>query len=61
MVNINIVVEGHSRGMNACEKKLILQKLMGYVNVFVRCSLFDIYVKGGSKKIWHEMISFVCD
>jgi hypothetical protein len=24
MVNINIVVEGHSRGMYACEKKLIL-------------------------------------
>ncbi len=34
---------------------------MAYVNVFVRCSLFDIYAKGGSKKIWHEMITFVCD
>ncbi len=34
---------------------------MGSINVFVRCSLFDIYEKGGSKKIWHEMITFVCD
>jgi hypothetical protein len=34
---------------------------MGYINDFVRCSLFDMYVKGGSKKIWHEMIVFFCD
>jgi hypothetical protein len=34
---------------------------MGFANVFIRCSLFDIYVKGDSKKIWHEMITFVYD
>jgi hypothetical protein len=32
---------------------------MGFAKVFIRCNLFDIYVKHGSKKIWHEMI--VCD
>jgi hypothetical protein len=34
---------------------------MGLANVFIGCNLFDMYVKGGSKKIWHEMITFVCD
>jgi hypothetical protein len=34
---------------------------MGSTNVFIQCSLFDVYVKRGSKKIWHEMITFVCD
>jgi len=34
---------------------------MGSTNVFNGCSLFDMYVKCGSKKIWHEMITFVCD
>jgi hypothetical protein len=31
---------------------------MGFAKVFIRCNLFDIYVKHGSKKIWHEMIVF---
>jgi hypothetical protein len=34
---------------------------MGSTNVFIWCSLFDMYVKHGNKKIWHEMIIFVCD
>jgi hypothetical protein len=34
---------------------------MGSTNVFSGCSLFSMYVKRGSKKIWHEMIAFVCD
>ncbi len=34
---------------------------MGLANVFIGCSLFDMYVKGGNKKIWHEMITFICD
>jgi hypothetical protein len=34
---------------------------MGFAKVFIGCSLFDMYVKCGSKKIWHEMITFVCD
>jgi hypothetical protein len=34
---------------------------MGFANIFIGCSLFDMYVKGGNKKIWHEMITFVCD
>ncbi len=42
-------------------KLLKLWKWMGFANVFIGCSLFDIYVKDGNKKIWHEMITFVCD
>jgi hypothetical protein len=34
---------------------------MGFIDVFIGCSLFDMYVKCGNKKIWHEMITFVCD
>jgi hypothetical protein len=34
---------------------------MGSTNVFIGCSWFDMYVKHGNKKIWHEMITFVCD
>jgi hypothetical protein len=34
---------------------------MGFANIFIGCSLFDMYVKEGNKKIWHEMITFVCD
>jgi hypothetical protein len=30
---------------------------MGFANVFIRCNLFDMHVKGGNKKIWHEMIT----
>ncbi len=33
---------------------------MGSTNVFVGCSSFDMYAKRGNKKIWHEMITFVC-
>jgi hypothetical protein len=33
---------------------------MGFANVFIGCSLFDMYVKGGNKKIWHETIIVVC-
>jgi hypothetical protein len=33
---------------------------MGFANVFIGCTLFDMYVKGGNKKKWHEMITFVC-
>jgi hypothetical protein len=32
---------------------------MGFSKVFIECNLFDMYVKRGNKKIWHEMI--VCD
>jgi hypothetical protein len=42
-------------------KFLKLQKWMGFAKVFIGCNLFDMYVKCGNKKIWHEMISFVCD
>jgi hypothetical protein len=42
-------------------KFLKLQKWIGFAKVFIRCSLFDMYVKRGSKKIWHEMIILVCD
>ncbi len=41
-------------------KFLKLQKWMGFSKIFIRCNLFDMYVKCASKKIWHEMI-FVCD
>jgi hypothetical protein len=34
---------------------------MGFANVFIGCSLFDMYVKDGIKKIWQEMITFICD
>jgi hypothetical protein len=34
---------------------------MGFAKAFIGCSLFDMYVKRGSKKIWHEMITFICD
>jgi hypothetical protein len=34
---------------------------MVFANVFIGCSLFNMYVKGDNKKIWHEMITFVCD
>jgi hypothetical protein len=34
---------------------------MGSANVFIGCSFFDMYVKRGNKKIWHEIITFVCD
>jgi len=35
---------------------------MGFANVFIGCSLFDMYVNDGNKKkVWHEMITFVCD
>jgi hypothetical protein len=34
---------------------------MGSTNVFTGCSLFDMYAKHGSKKIWHEIITFFCD
>ncbi len=34
---------------------------MGFAKVFIGCSLFDMYVKHGNKKIWHEMITFICD
>jgi hypothetical protein len=40
-------------------KFLKIQKWMGFAKVFIGCSFFDMYVKHGSKKIWHEMI--VCD
>jgi hypothetical protein len=36
-------------------------KWMVFANVFIGCSLFNMYVKGDNKKIWHEMITFVCD
>jgi hypothetical protein len=39
-------------------KNLKLWKWMGFANVFIGCSWFDMYVKGGNKKIWHEMILF---
>jgi len=42
-------------------KFLKLQKWMGFAKVFIRCSFFDMYVKHGSKKIWHQMITFICD
>jgi hypothetical protein len=31
---------------------------MEFANVFIGCSLFDMYAKHGSKKIWHEIITF---
>jgi hypothetical protein len=34
---------------------------MGFANAFVGCNLFNMYTKGGNKKIWHDMIIFVCD
>ncbi len=35
---------------------------MGFANFFIGCSLFDMYVNDGNKKkVWHEMITFVCD
>jgi hypothetical protein len=40
---------------------LKLQKWMGSINVFIGYNLLDMYVKCGSNKIWHEMITFVCD
>jgi hypothetical protein len=39
-------------------KFLKLKKWMGCNNVFIGCSLFDMYVKRGNKKIWHEMIIY---
>ncbi len=47
--------------MYACEQILKLWKWMGSINVFIGCSLFDMYVKHGSKKIWHAIITLVCD
>jgi hypothetical protein len=41
------------------KKILKTKKWMGFAKVFTGCSLFDMHVKHGSKKIWHEMI--VCD
>ncbi len=43
------------------KKFLKLQKWMGFLKVFIGCNLFNMYVKHGNKKIWHEMINFVCD
>jgi hypothetical protein len=40
---------------------LKLKKWMGFAKVFIGCNLFDMYVKHGGKKIWHEMITFICD
>jgi hypothetical protein len=40
-------------------KFLKIKKWMGFAKVFIGCNLVDMYVKRGSKKIWHEMI--VCD
>ncbi len=34
---------------------------MGSTNVFIGYILFDMYVKHGSKKIWHAIITLVCD
>ncbi len=34
---------------------------MGFTNAFVGCNLFNMYTKGGNKKIWHDTIIFVCD
>jgi hypothetical protein len=62
VVNIYIVVEGHFK-RHTCmlvNKFLNLWKWMRCTNVFIRCSSFNMYVKHGNKKIWHEMITFVC-
>jgi hypothetical protein len=58
MVNISIIIESHSKGMYVCEQFLKLKKRMGFNNVFIGCSLFNMYVKHGSKKTWHEMIIY---
>jgi hypothetical protein len=56
MVNIVIVVKGYSRSMYVCEQIYKPLKMDGFINAFVGCNLFNMYTKGGSKKIWHEMI-----
>jgi hypothetical protein len=33
---------------------------MGFTNVFVGVTCLNMYAKGDNKKIWHEMINFVC-
>jgi len=61
MVNIYFIIESNSKGMYACEKNSNALKWMGFANVFIKCNLFDKYVKCGSEKICHEMVTFVCD
>jgi hypothetical protein len=50
MVNIDVIIKSHSRGMYACKKNCKALKMDGSTNVFIGCSLFDMYVKCGSKK-----------
>jgi len=45
--------------MYGCEQISKALKMDGIYQCFIGWSLFDMYVKHGSKKIWHEMI--VCD
>ncbi len=47
--------------MYVCQQISKHLKMDGFINAFVGCNLFNMYTKGGSKKIWHEMIIFVCD
>jgi hypothetical protein len=61
MVSINIIIKCHLEGIYACEQNFKPLEMDGSTNVFIGWSLFDMYAKRGSKKIWHEIITFFCD